>query len=371
MGLLDRRLTLAFFFFAHFFVYSKLVARSFRFAGARISCEWSMQQLIFEHFRFSMSAVFFMAIAVLATALFVYNLKMYLQLRTDANRDVKQQTDEWLAMSPKVSARPPLYVQTTGLDQRPLPPNWEMGRTDDGHVYFIDHNTRRTTWEDPRTISPLTPKRRGAGEVVSKKSARHRTNDSSRRKSRKAKPTTPTTVVTTIESQVVPVSPVAAQALSIVSMPPSQMQRSYSVLDCTTAQLEQSSMPYTQVPSESPMSPNFTRRRSEIHLPTIDVESLPLPEGWEAAVTDDGARYFINHVDMVTSWVDPRTNFPARGTQAKVVLRQMDYVDAYGAAAKDPSLLGAWSPSGHNKEDSGYMSRSASLDDVRISVEAL
>ncbi|KAG8517685.1 Membrane-associated guanylate kinase, WW and PDZ domain-containing protein 3, partial [Galemys pyrenaicus] len=32
----------------------------------------------------------------------------------------------------------------------PLPQNWEMAYTDTGMVYFIDHNTKTTTWLDPR-----------------------------------------------------------------------------------------------------------------------------------------------------------------------------------------------------------------------------
>lgn len=32
----------------------------------------------------------------------------------------------------------------------PLPSGWEAAKTPDGISYFIDHNTRATTWEDPR-----------------------------------------------------------------------------------------------------------------------------------------------------------------------------------------------------------------------------
>ncbi|CAG0920590.1 unnamed protein product [Notodromas monacha] len=32
----------------------------------------------------------------------------------------------------------------------PLPDGWEMGRDYDGKVYYIDHNTKKTTWLDPR-----------------------------------------------------------------------------------------------------------------------------------------------------------------------------------------------------------------------------
>ena len=32
----------------------------------------------------------------------------------------------------------------------PLPQGWELGRDYDGKVYFIDHNSKKTTWVDPR-----------------------------------------------------------------------------------------------------------------------------------------------------------------------------------------------------------------------------
>nr|SVE74953.1 EOG090X00VK [Daphnia dolichocephala] len=40
----------------------------------------------------------------------------------------------------------------------PLPQGWELGRDYDGKVYFIDHNSKKTTWVDPRDrlIKPQT-----------------------------------------------------------------------------------------------------------------------------------------------------------------------------------------------------------------------
>ena len=32
----------------------------------------------------------------------------------------------------------------------PLPQGWELGRDYDGKIYFIDHNSKKTTWVDPR-----------------------------------------------------------------------------------------------------------------------------------------------------------------------------------------------------------------------------
>ncbi|KAM9320891.1 membrane-associated guanylate kinase, WW and PDZ domain-containing protein 3 [Gastrophryne carolinensis] len=37
-----------------------------------------------------------------------------------------------------------------GENLEPLPKNWEMAYTETGMIYFIDHNTKTTTWLDPR-----------------------------------------------------------------------------------------------------------------------------------------------------------------------------------------------------------------------------
>ncbi|XP_075052370.1 membrane-associated guanylate kinase, WW and PDZ domain-containing protein 3 isoform X2 [Mixophyes fleayi] len=39
---------------------------------------------------------------------------------------------------------------TQGESLEPLPKNWEMAYTEAGMIYFIDHNTKTTTWLDPR-----------------------------------------------------------------------------------------------------------------------------------------------------------------------------------------------------------------------------
>ncbi|KPP78318.1 Membrane-associated guanylate kinase, WW and PDZ domain-containing protein 3-like, partial [Scleropages formosus] len=41
--------------------------------------------------------------------------------------------------------------------QEPLPPSWEMAYTETGMVYFIDHNTKTTTWLDPRLAKKAKP----------------------------------------------------------------------------------------------------------------------------------------------------------------------------------------------------------------------
>lgn len=41
-------------------------------------------------------------------------------------------------------------VGSKNEDNTPLPPGWDQARTPEGQVYYLNHITRTTTWEDPR-----------------------------------------------------------------------------------------------------------------------------------------------------------------------------------------------------------------------------
>ncbi|ODN04606.1 Transcriptional coactivator YAP1 [Orchesella cincta] len=56
-----------------------------------------------------------------------------------------------VAQSHVSQASPSLQSGSSGnLSEDPLPPGWEQACTAEGQVYFINHITRSTTWEDPR-----------------------------------------------------------------------------------------------------------------------------------------------------------------------------------------------------------------------------
>ncbi|NXT59887.1 MAGI3 protein, partial [Chaetops frenatus] len=70
------------------------------------------------------------------------------------NKEKRSESPDWMKPVPS-------YNQTSSnMDFRnylsrdetlePLPKNWEMAYTDTGMIYFIDHNTKTTTWLDPR-----------------------------------------------------------------------------------------------------------------------------------------------------------------------------------------------------------------------------
>ncbi|RSM00829.1 hypothetical protein CEP52_008898 [Fusarium oligoseptatum] len=42
---------------------------------------------------------------------------------------------------------------TSWEDPRPLPNGWEARATPDGRAYYVDHNTKTSSWDDPRDIS--------------------------------------------------------------------------------------------------------------------------------------------------------------------------------------------------------------------------
>ncbi|KAK2869175.1 hypothetical protein Q7C36_001046 [Tachysurus vachellii] len=44
-------------------------------------------------------------------------------------------------------------------------------------------------------------------------------------------------------------------------------------------------------------------------------DELPLPPGWEMAYTSTGQKYFLNHVEKITTWQDPRKTLAANMNQ--------------------------------------------------------
>ncbi|KFO37572.1 Membrane-associated guanylate kinase, WW and PDZ domain-containing protein 2 [Fukomys damarensis] len=56
---------------------------------------------------------------------------------------------------PMEEAKPSKPEENEDLD--PLPDNWEMAYTEKGEVYFIDHNTKTTSWLDPRLAKKAKP----------------------------------------------------------------------------------------------------------------------------------------------------------------------------------------------------------------------
>ncbi|XP_029010753.1 membrane-associated guanylate kinase, WW and PDZ domain-containing protein 2-like isoform X5 [Betta splendens] len=60
--------------------------------------------------------------------------------------------------APKSPCKSPVKVPDADEEELgPLPDNWEMAYTEKGEVYFIDHNTKTTSWLDPRLAKKAKP----------------------------------------------------------------------------------------------------------------------------------------------------------------------------------------------------------------------
>lgn len=134
---------------------------------------------------------------------------------------------------------------------QPLPPGWEIRRDPRGRIYYVDHNTRTTTWQRPNT-ERLQHFQQWQGErahVVQQGNQRF----------------------------LYPQQGVAAPALVI---PPAAVAGSSAAA------------PVVAVPGTS----------------TEEDDSLgPLPAGWEMRLQPEGRPYFVNHKNRTTQWEDPRT----------------------------------------------------------------
>ena len=69
--------------------------------------------------------------------------------------DHNSRTTTWL--DPRIANAPrSVFSSTTtqtALNLGPLPSGWEMRMTSSERIYFVDHNTRTTSWDDPRMPS--------------------------------------------------------------------------------------------------------------------------------------------------------------------------------------------------------------------------
>ncbi|XP_010176485.1 E3 ubiquitin-protein ligase NEDD4 isoform X5 [Antrostomus carolinensis] len=64
--------------------------------------------------------------------------------------DHNTKTTTWEDPRLKISAHPRRKTSLDPVDLGPLPPGWEERTHTDGRIFFINHNTKKTQWEDPR-----------------------------------------------------------------------------------------------------------------------------------------------------------------------------------------------------------------------------
>ncbi|XP_055993235.1 NEDD4-like E3 ubiquitin-protein ligase WWP2 [Sorex fumeus] len=154
---------------------------------------------------------------------------------------------------PGTSSAPQLPASVPALDV--LPAGWEQRELPNGRVYYVDHNTKTTTWERP--LPPGWEKRtdpRGRFYYVD-----HNTRTTTWQR------------------------------------PTAEYVRNYEQWQSQRSQLQGAMQHFSQ---------RFLYQSSNV---SVDQDPLgPLPPGWEKR-QDNGRVYYVNHNTRTTQWEDPRT----------------------------------------------------------------
>ncbi|MBN3317057.1 WWP1 ligase, partial [Atractosteus spatula] len=188
--------------------------------------------------------------------------------------------------------------QTGSASTDPLPTGWEQRKDLHGRTYYVDHNTRTTTWERPQPLPPGWERRvddRGRIYYVD-----HNTR-------------TTTWQRPTMES--------------VRNFEQWQSQRSQlqgAMHQFNQRYLYSASMMSAENDPLGPLPPGWERRvdsNDRVYFVNHNTKTTqwedprtqglqnedPLPEGWEIRYTREGVRYFVDHNTRTTTFSDPRT----------------------------------------------------------------
>ncbi|ELK02425.1 NEDD4-like E3 ubiquitin-protein ligase WWP1 [Pteropus alecto] len=187
--------------------------------------------------------------------------------------------------------------QHSGTGSETLPSGWEQRKDPHGRTYYVDHNTRTTTWERPQPLPPGWERRvddRGRVYYVD-----HNTR-------------TTTWQRPTMES--------------VRNFEQWQSQRNQlqgAMQQFNQRYLYSASMLAAENDPYGPLPPGWEKRvdsTDRVYFVNHNTKTTqwedprtqglqneePLPEGWEIRYTREGVRYFVDHNTRTTTFKDPR-----------------------------------------------------------------
>ncbi|KAM5281540.1 NEDD4-like E3 ubiquitin-protein ligase WWP1 isoform 2-T2 [Ctenodactylus gundi] len=191
----------------------------------------------------------------------------------------------------------PVRQQSGNASTESLPAGWEQRKDPHGRTYYVDHNTRTTTWERPQPLPPGWERRvddRGRVYYVD-----HNTR-------------TTTWQRPTMES--------------VRNFEQWQSQRNQlqgAMQQFNQRYLYSASMLAAENDPYGPLPPGWEKRvdsTDRVYFVNHNTKTTqwedprtqglqneePLPEGWEIRYTREGVRYFVDHNTRTTTFKDPR-----------------------------------------------------------------
>jgi hypothetical protein len=169
------------------------------------------------------------------------------------------------------------HINDQGSGRNVLPPGWEEKIDANGRTYYVDHNTRTTTWQRPTRsadVSHLDERRRAANVFRD----RHHPSQED-----------------TLES---------FEDLGIIG---GRLETVEQLRPAVTVATASATSPSNSVSSEPRPGTSGSSR-----IENSDEE--PLPPGWAMAVTPNGRVFYIDHNTKTTTWEDPRKQKTALST---------------------------------------------------------
>jgi E3 ubiquitin-protein ligase NEDD4 len=156
----------------------------------------------------------------------------------------------------------------------PLPPGWTRQFDSSGRPFFVDHNTRTTSWQRPQNpVSAVDMERRQSDAI-----------DTQRRmfeQRAEASPAQPSDLPAGWERRMAPNGQfyyIDHNTQRTTWTHPNQIQR-YQVVQ-----------------------PSDVERIYQGTVPSLG----PLPAGWEMRISPDGRPYYLDHGAKTSTWDDPR-----------------------------------------------------------------
>ncbi|XP_035463772.2 E3 ubiquitin-protein ligase NEDD4-like isoform X11 [Scophthalmus maximus] len=197
-------------------------------------------------------------------------------------------------MSPSATA----YTLTTPG----LPPGWEERKDAKGRTYYVNHNSRTTTWTRPivqLTEDGASTSAAAAAAAASSAAAAAASTSASGGALSLAPPPTPSSSSSASNNHLHEPQVRRPRSLSSPTVTLSTPLEGANNIQVRRAVKDTLSNP--QSPQPSPYSSPKSQHKGQQSF---------LPPGWEMRIAPNGRPFFIDHNSRATTWEDPRLKYP-------------------------------------------------------------
>jgi len=211
---------------------------------------------------------------------------------SDAEASTSQQVATTSTTSARTSASNASRAETSSVLPSPLPAGWEIRLDRMGRVYYVDHNTKSTTWERPEPL-PMGWERR-----VDNRDRVYYVDHNTRT----------TTWQRPTQQRVQNFADWRSNHIQNIQTQQEAFNLRYLVSMPGQTATSETTSPSTTTSSPGTSTPATNTSVAVQGTPFHPGDGLgPLPKGWERRLDSSNRPYFVNHNTRTTQWEDPRT----------------------------------------------------------------